>query len=74
MPAGEADVGGASPRADDSVAGGESVQGSLERTGHPAGDVSHGQPEPGPTEIGGRKGPDPVRYGDWEKNGRCIDF
>ena len=25
-------------------------------------------------EIGGRKGPDPVRYGDWEKNGRCIDF
>jgi len=27
-----------------------------------------------PREIGGRKGPDPVRYGDWEKNGRCIDF
>lgn len=25
-------------------------------------------------EYGGRKGPDPVRYGDWEKNGRCIDF
>ena len=25
-------------------------------------------------EIGGRGGPDPVRYGDWEKNGRCIDF
>ena len=27
-----------------------------------------------PREFGGRKGPDPVRYGDWEKNGRCIDF
>ena len=27
-----------------------------------------------PTEIGGRAGPDPTRYGDWEKNGRCIDF
>ena len=27
-----------------------------------------------PREIGGRKGPDPTRYGDWEKNGRCIDF
>jgi hypothetical protein len=27
-----------------------------------------------PREIGGRNGPDPVRYGDWEKNGRCIDF
>ena len=25
-------------------------------------------------EIGGRKGPDPTRYGDWEKNGRCVDF
>ena len=27
-----------------------------------------------PIEIGGRKGPEPTRYGDWEKNGRCIDF
>ncbi len=27
-----------------------------------------------PQEIGGRGGLDPVRYGDWEKNGRCIDF
>ncbi len=27
-----------------------------------------------PTEIGGRGGLDPTRYGDWEKNGRCIDF
>jgi hypothetical protein len=26
-------------------------------------------------EIGGRvNGLDPTRYGDWEKNGRCIDF
>jgi len=25
-------------------------------------------------EIGGRGGLDPIRYGDWEKNGRCIDF
>ncbi|HWS77805.1 MAG TPA: DUF1674 domain-containing protein [Thermomonas sp.] len=25
-------------------------------------------------EIGGRDGPEPTRYGDWEKNGRCIDF
>ena len=27
-----------------------------------------------PVEIGGRGGLDPTRYGDWEKNGRCIDF
>ncbi|MDQ3204978.1 MAG: DUF1674 domain-containing protein [Pseudomonadota bacterium] len=25
-------------------------------------------------EYGGREGPEPTRYGDWEKNGRCIDF
>lgn len=32
-------------------------------------------PEPEqPKEIGGRDGPDPTRYGDWEKAGRCIDF
>lgn len=29
---------------------------------------------PAAREIGGREGPDPTRYGDWEKNGRCIDF
>ena len=27
-----------------------------------------------PREVGGREGLDPTRYGDWEKNGRCIDF
>lgn len=25
-------------------------------------------------ETGGPKGPEPTRYGDWEKKGRCIDF
>jgi hypothetical protein len=25
-------------------------------------------------EIDGPPGPEPTRYGDWEKNGRCIDF
>jgi hypothetical protein len=29
---------------------------------------------PAAPEVGGRGGLDPVRYGDWEKNGRCIDF
>ncbi|HLR87406.1 MAG TPA: DUF1674 domain-containing protein [Wenzhouxiangella sp.] len=30
---------------------------------------------PHPREYGGRKdGLDPTRYGDWEKDGRCIDF
>ena len=25
-------------------------------------------------EIGGPKGLEPTRYGDWERNGRCYDF
>ena len=41
----------------------------------PAEPIERADDAPGkPREIGGRKGPDPVRYGDWEKNGRCIDF
>ncbi len=31
-------------------------------------------PEAPPPEIGGPKGPEPTRYGDWEKDGRCTDF
>lgn len=27
-----------------------------------------------PTELGGRDGPEPVRFGDWEKKGIAIDF
>jgi len=37
-------------------------------------DAGRAGPKGRPAEIGGRKGPDPTRYGDWEKNGRCIDF
>ena len=29
---------------------------------------------PRPREIGGPKGPEPTRYGDWEVGGRCTDF
>jgi hypothetical protein len=29
---------------------------------------------PAPAETGGREGPDPVRYGDWEKDGIISDF
>lgn len=42
------------------------------------------KPEPAPTpgadaatpheEIGGQAGPEPTRFGDWEKAGRCTDF
>lgn len=46
-------------------------------TPEPSADLA-GRTEPDdalrPREIGGREGPEPTRYGDWEKNGRCIDF
>ena len=31
-------------------------------------------PEEKPVEIGGPKGPEPTRFGDWERAGRCSDF
>jgi hypothetical protein len=34
----------------------------------------HAERVPTQKEIGGPKGLEPTRYGDWEKNGRCIDF
>jgi len=30
--------------------------------------------KPRPIEVGGPKGPEPTRYGDWEQGGRCTDF
>jgi len=27
-----------------------------------------------PNEVGGRKGPEPTRFGDWEKKGLAVDF
>jgi len=38
---------------------------------HPATDANV---SPRPREIGGPSGPEPTRFGDWEKKGRCIDF
>ncbi|MCL4781184.1 MAG: DUF1674 domain-containing protein [Gammaproteobacteria bacterium] len=31
-------------------------------------------PVSGPRETGGPTGPEPTRFGDWERGGRCIDF
>jgi hypothetical protein len=44
--------------------------------------VGHGPAGHGPAapsaarvpELGGPKGLEPTRYGDWERNGRCVDF
>jgi shikimate dehydrogenase len=42
----------------------------LDPTRKPDGDATAQRPK----EIGGPKGLEPTRYGDWEKAGRCIDF
>jgi hypothetical protein len=31
-------------------------------------------PEQPPGEVNGPTGPEPTRFGDWEKGGRCTDF
>lgn len=41
---------------------------------HDTGIAQTQNPPSKPLEVGGRDGPEPTRYGDWEKNGRCIDF
>jgi hypothetical protein len=40
----------------------------------PAAPVAAGAAAAAVREIGGPAGAEPTRYGDWEKNGRCIDF
>jgi len=40
----------------------------------PIGSVKEDSAYDRPAEHGGPKGPEPTRYGDWEKNGRCSDF
>jgi hypothetical protein len=54
-----------------------SADGSAPANG---GDPSSGHTAPAsaarhqPVEIGGPTGPEPTRFGDWERKGRCIDF
>lgn len=36
--------------------------------------VATGAPTQPPGEVRGPKGPEPTRFGDWEKAGRCYDF
>ena len=41
------------------------------RTAQAAHDAAQGPP---PKEINGPKGPEPTRYGDWERKGIAVDF
>lgn len=48
---------------------------STQRNATPAPDTDNPPlPAERPREIGGPKGLEPTRYGDWERNGRCTDF
>lgn len=47
---------------------------SDEKAAEAPGEEAERAQERPPREIGGPKGPEPTRYGDWEKKGRCIDF
>jgi hypothetical protein len=53
----------------DTPATAETGSGEQKDQGHKAED-DHREFE----EVGGPKGPEPTRYGDWERKGRCIDF
>ena len=43
-------------------------------TGEPPTGNTGKAPTGRPKEIGGPSGPEPTRYGDWERNGICVDF
>lgn len=61
----------------DTDTGAKTPQSKVGPTSDPKPDSPETDPEAAakvPREIGGRDGPDPTRYGDWEKAGRCIDF
>ena len=55
-------------------------QSKPKETGAGAAETPDAGAQPAPRDEGGaepkseKKRPDPTRYGDWEKNGRCIDF
>ncbi len=36
--------------------------------------AAQARPDPGSDEQGGPKGPEPTRYGDWERKGLAVDF
>lgn len=40
----------------------------------PAADPAPAKKPAKASEFGGPEGPEPTRFGDWERNGRCVDF
>ena len=52
----------------------EEMERDAAREREPTTDAGTATPPQTPKEIGGRNGPEPTRFGDWEKIGRCVDF
>ncbi|CAF1022060.1 unnamed protein product [Adineta ricciae] len=53
--------------------------GKLDENAHPDAEREPLKPwpnnkNPHTGEIGGPSGPEPTRYGDWERKGKCVDF
>ncbi|MEO0499586.1 MAG: DUF1674 domain-containing protein [Pseudomonadota bacterium] len=59
----------ASPRSETSAAAT-----SAKDAPPPADQAADQKRKAGAKEVGGRKGPDPTRYGDWENKGIAVDF
>lgn len=48
---------------------------SAENTAQPGAAKTGADAKPDkPAELGGPKGLEPTRFGDWERDGRCVDF
>ena len=62
----------AAPAADPAAAGPEDAAAASHTSPPTVEGALPGNPKPG--EIGGPRGPEPTRYGDWETKGRCTDF
>jgi len=51
-----------------------SLEKPLEKQPQKQGSPLPAPPDPKAVEKGGPAGPEPTRYGDWEKGGKCVDF
>jgi hypothetical protein len=46
----------------------------LKEPAKPPAKAAADKPKDPPKEVGGPSGPEPTRYGDWERKGICVDF
>jgi hypothetical protein len=67
----ERDTRGETPKADESTAESHAVETTASHDSRRAEQPASAEHR---REIGGPQGPEPTRFGDWERAGRCIDF